>query len=114
MKRLWSAVKSNLSMICSASIAITGLIGLWISFWPSIITFALGIGSLILQYQDKKKHESEMALIGIRLQTSDIVAREVFDKPYYGGPVATQYPSVPTTRKPMKLSAPPVKRKVDE
>jgi hypothetical protein len=109
MKRLWGVVTSHLSMICSALITGVSFVGLWYSFWPGIITFALGMGSLILQYRDEKKHESEMALINMRLQMGDIAAQEVFDKPYYGGSIAKQYPSAPATRKPMKLSAPPMK-----
>lgn len=99
MKRLWGKVTSHLSMICSALIAIVGLAGLWYNFWSGVITFVLGVCSLFLQYRDEKKHESEMALINTRLQVSDIVDQEVFNKPYYSGPVAKQYPSLPLTRK---------------
>ncbi len=110
MKRLWSAVTSHAAMICSGLITVVSFIGIWYSFWPGAVTFVLGVGSLLLQYRDEKKHASEMALIHTRLQIADIVAQEVFDKPQYGGPIAKQYPEAPAIRQAMKLSAPPVKR----
>jgi hypothetical protein len=101
LKRLWGTVRPYLSMIFSGLASLVGLVGIiCISFWLSIIPSVLSMGSLIVQYRDQKKQKAEMALINIRLQTSEIVAREVFDKPQYGGPIAKHYPPAPPTRTP--------------
>ncbi len=109
MKQLWSAVISHRAMICSGLILVVSLVGVFYSFWPGIMTFLLGLILLILQYQDEKKRESEMVLINIRLQMGDIVAQAVFDQPSYGGPIILHVPPAPAVRRPMKLSAPPMK-----
>jgi hypothetical protein len=117
MKKLWSEVTLSKSMILPGLIAvvclvgsIVGVFGFWYVFWPSIIIFVLSCGLLIQQGRDEKKHEREALLVNIRLQRADIVAQEMLNKPYFGGPVANQYPSAPPMRKPVKMSAPPVKR----